>query len=374
MPNIVISNTPYYVNSRDKTSNPKINGKYVTNAPYRHLVCVAPKMRILANQTGYGDLYNAMSGNWHGTPASVATTNRLYSKLKEELTGPKGELLTSTLEWKSSLDMISGRAIQLAQAYSALRKGKFKRTADILRMEVPSGIAKRAKRGQSAASMWLEYWMGWAPLAGDIGLAIEVLTKESRPPRSFSVAVTQSIEDRKYVHNVTDKVNGIYYKDLQTLSEKGSFSAYGKVSVINHNAHLADQLGFTNPALTAWQMLPFSFMVDWFANVGQVLGSLTDFMGLDITQTGTAASIRASGSRYIVENVLEYYSAYPGQWPRSSRVVMKNDIKAEFHTVHVWRTPGTLPTPRLQVVMLDRLSLTRAATSVSLLYEIFLRK
>jgi hypothetical protein len=51
------------------------------------------------------------------------------------------------------------------------------------------------------------------------------------------------------------------------------------VQVTNPNMFLANQLGFLNPALVAWELVPFSFVVDWFVNVGAVISSMTDFMG-----------------------------------------------------------------------------------------------
>jgi hypothetical protein len=52
------------------------------------------------------------------------------------------------------------------------------------------------------------------------------------------------------------------------------------VRVDNPNLHLAQQLGFINPLSVAWELVPFSFVVDWFGNVGQVLASFSDFAGL----------------------------------------------------------------------------------------------
>lgn len=40
-------------------------------------------------------------------------------------------------------------------------------------------------------------------------------------------------------------------------------------------------LGLLNPALLWWELLPYSFVVDWFLPVGDVLTSLTAGIGMD---------------------------------------------------------------------------------------------
>jgi hypothetical protein len=46
-------------------------------------------------------------------------------------------------------------------------------------------------------------------------------------------------------------------------------------------------MGLTNPASWVWEAIPFSFVVDWFANVGQVLGSITDLYGVILVNPST---------------------------------------------------------------------------------------
>jgi hypothetical protein len=48
-------------------------------------------------------------------------------------------------------------------------------------------------------------------------------------------------------------------------------------------------LGFINPISVAWALVPFSFIVDWFVNVQQVLEQFTDFAGLTLSNPATTA-------------------------------------------------------------------------------------
>jgi hypothetical protein len=48
--------------------------------------------------------------------------------------------------------------------------------------------------------------------------------------------------------------------------------------------HLSElqQLGLTNPALVAWELVPFSFVFDWFIQVGDWLTGLTALQGVTV--------------------------------------------------------------------------------------------
>lgn len=307
---------------------------------------------------------------------STSTRNRLYGKLKEEINQPRGELLTSMIQWDSSLDMITKRSVQLLAAFQAVKQKKFKYAAKLLRIEIPRGAKKRSSRQQSATSLWMEYWMGWAPLVGDIAHAIETLTRAPKKPSftHFSVAVAQTSVVDKSTFVVTNATWKAYRRRKNVLSKKQFFTAYGDYRVINHNLVLADQLGFTNPALTAWQLIPFSWMFDWFGNVGTILGSLTDFLGVEFVNTGQASRVELFHELEIVEYGTEQYREYEGQWPMKTRLILWDDLRQSCRYTSNVRTPGPLPSPSFNIAMLNRLSLTRAATSISLLYESFLRK
>lgn len=288
-------------------------------------------------------------------------TNQLYDKLREELTGEHSEILTSSVEWKSSLDMISGRARQLGSAFLAVKRFRFKQAALILGIQTPARFKNLTKKGAqkkklSPTSAWLEYWMGWAPACGDIANAIDILQKG--PPasvRHFNVGV--GIRDVR-VDNVIGS-SGNKTNISTTYTRTGSYAAYGDVEVTNHNVDLANKMGFVNPILTMWQVVPFSFIVDWFANVGTILGSLTDFVGLTFKNTGTALYYTTVAD---ARGVYGVGTSAPTKF-----------LQVGFAWIKM-RFPGALPKPRLDIRMLDKLSLTRAATSISLLVESFLRK
>lgn len=298
--------------------------------------------------------------------------NKLYSKIRQAVLGSQGELLTSIMEWKESLEMISQRALQLAAAYSALRKGNFQKAGKLLQMDGHQAKIARDRGSPlggksprfSPTSAWLEYWMGWAPLVGDIEHAFDVISREPRLMyQTFSVGTMVNRVPEKFIYRDT------YETYETTVTHSGKFSAYGKFQVTNHNLFAANQLGLLNPAKTAWQLIPFSFIADWFMNVGTVLGGLTDFVGLRIFDTGYAkyVEVNATGQR----TAKEYDSVNSTYGNQLWNYYVSNSTGVGRYWV---RKPGPIQAPRIEVAMLDKLSLTRAATSISLLVEIFLKK
>lgn len=334
----------------------KVNGKYVSQSEYYSddRTSTAPLNRMP---------WYISSKSIGAQPMSASTNNRLAARLTKEMSTVKGELLTSMIEAQDTFDMITNRARQLGAAYLAVRNGKFNKAASILSMShVPRNVRVGSVKRQSPTALWLEYWLGWAPLMGDIGLISDVINNQ-KPiyNQAFSVGVTQVDVWRVYSHDVVVPDRLVSTSDIN-YAFNTHFTAYGKARVTNQNYRLATQLGLTNPALTAWQLVPFSFIVDWVVNVGQVLNSYAEFLPFELYDTGQAFKTTGTVSSY--QSIVNHFAGV--YVPRINRQT------AEGYVLR--RTPGALPRPRLMLSLPDRLSLTRAATSISLLTEIFLRK
>lgn len=340
--------------------NPKTSGnKYVTQCAYTSIYEKADGKRY-PRGTGRTEF---CVGEPIGAAATYSSsdTNRLYAKLTERLHGGvQASLLTASAEWKLSLDMVSSRANQLLQSYLAIRRGAFGSGAGIAGMSKHrrKSIAKRRRNtGFSPTELWLEYWMGWAPMFGDIYNALEIITRDNSP-NHFSVGVPVK---STYVQVYGSPKDALYRQERCVLN--GRISAYGDYKVINHNLNRLNQQGLVNPARTAWELVPFSFAVDWLLNVGQVLGSLTDFAGLNLSNTGQARKLEHSATKVGWDRVYDY----------TTQQYRREYFSVKSSRVEYRRVPGSLPSPQL-TIKFDRLSLTRAATSISLLNEIFLKK
>lgn len=105
------------------------------------------------------------------------------------------------------------------------------------------------------------------------------------------------------------------------------------------NVAWASSLGLLNPAVLAWESVPFSFVIDWFLPVGNFLQSLSTPLGVKFlsgTQTsvaeGTGKCIRrgdvSDSFQFIDYRVYDrdVLTTFPLAWPF---------IKSPFSTTHV---------------------------------------
>lgn len=178
-------------------------------------------------------------------------------------------------EGRQTVRMLTDTARTLYKSYRAFRRGRFKQAADILGITKPSG---------TAANHWLAYQYGWKPLLSDaLGfakLAFDHLEMGGRKPRMTVTAKNSVTQHDKY------SVTGVGIAGLQ-----GNFVAEGDITVTSKAGLLVELdyspsalaaqlgLGLTDPLLLAWELTPFSFVFDWFIDVGGYLESCSALQG-----------------------------------------------------------------------------------------------
>jgi hypothetical protein len=94
----------------------------------------------------------------------------------------------------------------------------------------------------------------------------------------------------------------------------------GVLSELNPSALQLNVLGLTEPAEALWELVPFSFIVDWFFNIGQLISSWTPNLGLKtlaswyvVTDTSTLTSTVTSGvnrTSYNYESICQRNGTY----------------------------------------------------------------
>lgn len=266
--------------------------------------------------------------------------DRALSKLKGKVMTASSELGTTLAEWRQSVDMIHDRAVQLRKAWQALRRGRFRQFKRYLGMD-PKGPP--STKPADAAKLWLEYWFGWSPLVADIYESVNVLQSElpTKPVRARSGA--------PWTKDVLGKQSANW--DWQHRQSGDCSVVIGcSVKVSNKNLLRANQLGLINPASIAWELVPFSFLVDWFIPVGQFLDGWTMWAGLSVEQPFTTVYLKGKGTQWIVD------------W--TSGAVTQSQSTRAFKVERVLALPTySWPLPKSVVTV----SVTRAATAMSLL-------
>lgn len=188
---------------------------------------------------------------------ATAVHNRCYDKYVNATRAAQSQLGASLGEHRQSERMIGQRAGQLFRAARALKRGypyEFFRELNAVRM-APRGLPYRTLP-RDAANLWLEWHFGWDPLFQDIHNAIEIL--QAPVPSLIKVRVRASSGE---LYDFTNQAYArwSYHKHIwcYVREEIGA-----RVRVANPNLHLATSLGLVNPAAIAWELVPFSFVID----------------------------------------------------------------------------------------------------------------
>ncbi len=309
---------------------------------------------------------NPWSG-WRYTESgefTVPVSNQCYEKFKEVALGANASWGATIAEGREAFGLVAQRVGTLTSAYRALRKGDFRRFTKILKVKpkrkhsrwaarkVPKSIVRKVSRQSSA--LWLEYWFGWAPLAGEIYSSTVALTAEKTEGKHWA-ASGSVLPLRVYSY-----AWGATMDSQKRYSEAGSY--FVKMGAVvrydNPNHQLVQQLGLANPLAIAWELVPFSFVVDWFTNVGDVIGSITDMYGVSLTDSYTSTILRTTVTQ-------------------ETRVYGKTSdlLRYRYRLYHQTRRKGlTAPIPVVPVLANFGQSKTRAATAVSLLIQLFVGK
>jgi hypothetical protein len=120
----------------------------------------------------------------------------------------------------------------------------------------------RALTSKDISASWLELQYGWAPLLSDVfesAKAYEALTKNKNPTYSQRVFKSKTFTR-----------GGNYGNNLYSGRQKSTASLL-IICKYSSPPPPARSLGLTDPASIVWELIPFSFVVDWFIPIGNYL-------------------------------------------------------------------------------------------------------
>lgn len=247
-----------FSNSEHWSHSPRINGKLVLTS------------RPMARQTAWLFDYSPRTagGAYYLTKKPETPVSFLgkrtgfaeldaesYAKFRGKLYKGKASLGVTFGSYKQSRDMIVSRYKQLS--------GR----ADLVLAE----FIRRPPTRKRIAGFHLEVIFGWVPLLADIHAACNTVIQQRHPPE-FIRSTARS----------TQTFSTLLYQDVlrQNVNVVSRVTRAAEVTVSNPNLWLAERAGLLNPAAVAWDLIPWSFVVNMFVNIGQLVNSITDFAGL----------------------------------------------------------------------------------------------
>jgi len=138
---------------------------------------------------------------------------------------------------------------------------------------------------KACADLWLEAKFGWQPLVGDIASAMEAYDKlltDFRP--NIVVSGKGSADSVTGVSSTSDGLNGIYYdvnrrtKHMTEAIIRGGIKRTVSGPTSGTAAFLQVyglEFSLQNVVMTAYELMPWSFLIDYFSNVGGILNAAT---------------------------------------------------------------------------------------------------
>jgi hypothetical protein len=204
------------------------------------------------------------------------------------------------------------------------------------KMKIPKKIFRNGKKAaslKSVANDWMEGRYGWRTLVYDITSLNDAL-------RNFDESRTRYSE-RSGDHWSTSSYSEVpvtwsAFYGLKTIQDQVSIQVRGSVA-----ADIEVPKFQFNPLQTGWEVIPFSFVIDWFLGVGRALSALS-FLSL---QRKYVASV---GSRITVERTFTFDTTSFKTGYSGDGVHQTGSCKAVLDTRHPWHVP-IFPLPSLHI-------------------------
>jgi hypothetical protein len=253
--------------------------------------------------------------------------------------------------------LIAGNATKIAKSIQAVKRGDVASAINALGVggrTTSGGINSPARKGRprgklpsasdTVADSWLQIQYGWKPLLQDIDGAMRLLANSIlKKPRITTVrsGSQKQIKTSSEIVFFPGK-EGIIIEESNYFSTRVGVRYTYRSELVNY----LQQTGFTNPINLAWEILPYSFVVDWFVPIGPYLetlsawqsktfvgGFITDFSrgevscGFDLSNEsgGFVRNVKGGYRRssiQVARNPL-------GDFPRLSLPVPKNPVSTD---------------------------------------------
>jgi hypothetical protein len=284
-----------------------------------------------------------------------------YSKAYEELVAALkdqqgwGEALAQFRESRKTI--VTGLE-SIAASALAVKKGKFLKAVQILGFTKPT---KGMSNARKHSGDWLAWTYAVSPTIKDVQSAVKTLVKTDFGSRRLIGKSGSSIQTASYVSERTASGDSSWWTSAKESLDVFVAVRHGLTARIeNPNMFLATTSGFATPTLP-WDLVPFSFVGDWFGNLGVVLGSLSAFAGVSIEGPYSTTFARGVKLRYTVDG-----AAYTGV-PSASWQTTSN---TKFEGVSCSRTLG-VPQPSFVIYPFEGLSWQRGLNAIALIVSVF---
>jgi hypothetical protein len=289
----------------------------------------------------------------------------LYSKLAQRSYGHDWNGAVFLGELRESLGMIGSTAAVLASSYRHVRRGNLAAAWTSLKTfnakasnRDIGGLPKHLVRVRSreAASHWLQMRYGWRPLIGDVYTAGQAMASLVEFPPPVKVRARR-VKKESLSNRATGLLSSVTTKELHR-----NVTLYW-----DRPPDVIASLGLKDPELVAWELMPYSFVVDWFIPIGKYLEARAFAQSF----SGTAVVTNLTVERTRVSDDMPDTAPYSLLNGESLRIHSARSISMT-RTVSSTLPSVTIPQPRPVLSALTK-DTARALDAISLLRAAFRR-
>lgn len=298
-------------------------------------------------------------------------------RLAKQFNSVKTNVLLMFHERKKTADMIAKNAERIVRAALALKRLDFPSAYAALHLNFNLAARELSRSRSSAinrarskrrmdtaddllAKSWLELKYGWQPMLQDIYGAAEVLSESYRPEssRKYAAKASGSFSTNTSMFFSWMDFNGIKAGDFTKRTTSKILAIYSPDPSAKAWLH---ETGISNPALTLWDAVPFSFVVDWFLPVSGYLERLQAFSGFEFD------SIR-------LVQFTKYSIDVKGHAERSGVFLGGNwreTVDLQYQETGIRYNRGTLASPpSVPLTFRDPVSVSHATSALALAHQI----
>jgi hypothetical protein len=223
-------------------------------------------------------------------PPDGPIDSKAIGRLLDSLSETKGSLAVSMAEIDKTAAMVAQTATRLVKAYRGLRSGDLGAFADTVGITISrrrikayrqrfKQMERRSDTKQFASATWLEYTYGWKPLVSDVYTQAENLARYLTQRQGVIREVRGSAKELKTSIEKQPAVNSDWSKE-KIVESLVRISYTVRYKCPDGSPSFVNTFGLNNPLIVAWELLPFSFVADWFIPIGDYLSGLTATSGL----------------------------------------------------------------------------------------------
>jgi len=185
--------------------------------------------------------------------------NNLIAKLYAKVAGSDFNLAVTLGQASETLDGIANGAHRLYDFNRNLRHGNMLGAIKALGADPSRHPSPPLRVGHDITSTWLDYEYGWKPLLGDVYSSAQLLAQQLNFPQEKDFRVRKA------------------YEASSSSSGSVSYPHYFAANRMQICARITEPLtvpqltGLSDPLSIAWELMPYSFVFDWFIPVGSYL-------------------------------------------------------------------------------------------------------